>query len=182
MNLLPVINVIYNNIAKTLAVQDITGFYNVTTNPTGYGAPNLIRSNITDARLIVNLNDEIFLEHDVTVALRNSLSSTVDFGVLPREIDKDGVYKTFLRVNTFSSFGIATFVNEEVNRLMCTYWARLASNYDIYKKKELEEECVWLESNIQGLLSLQRRGMEAEYINLLGFIEKRFEVNKSLFI
>lgn len=182
MNLIPGINISFNSLNRTISVQDITGFYSPLTNLTGYGGPNIARSAIINATVVVLYGNEPFHIKDVTTLIKNSTTEIVDFGVLDAELDKDGVYKIFLTVNSYRSFIRPLFVNEEVNRLMSMFWSKLAGIHDIYNKKELEEECIWLESNIQGLSALERRGMESEYINLLRFIEKRFEVNQSLIV
>lgn len=180
MSLVPAINVTFNSNTKRITVEDVTGFYNAVTNPTGYGAPNLSRSDILNATIVIRLNNDLFYSRDVRAQIVSSSLPVINFGTLDPILEEDGVYKTFLIVNSFFSFGRLTFVNNEIQSLVSGLWAKLASNYDIYNKKELENECIWLESNIQAFGSLERRGMEPEYINLLRFVQKRIEVNKSL--
>lgn len=180
MSLVPKINVLFDSIQKRISVEDVTGLYNAVTNPTGYGGPNLSRSGIANATILIRLNNTFFYSKDVKAEISSSIQPVINFGVLDPIFEEDGVYKTFLIVDSFFSFGVLTFVNNEVNALMSKFWAKLAQNHDIYDKKELEQECIWLESNIQAFPSLERRGMESEYLNLLRFVQKRFEVNKSL--
>lgn len=180
MSLLVQISVTFDEVAKTITASDTTGFYNALTNPGGYGAPNLDRSEITSASLVIWLNKVYFFSKDVTDIIKTSADAEVDLGEITAEFSEDGAYKIFLIVNSSYSKGSLVFVTEEAKAMMSLYWCKLACIYDIYKKKELEKECIWLESNLQGVPSLERRGLESEFINLLGFIQRRFEVNQSL--
>lgn len=180
MSLLPKIEIVFDNVSKTIKAYDSTGFYDATTNPGGYGGPNVARSALTSASMVIHQNKKYFFSMDVLDVIRTSLDEVVDLGEINATMDEDGVYKVFLIVNLYPSFGKLLFVYENIKKLMSVYWAKLACIYDIYKKKELETECIWLESNIQGLEALDKRSMESEYINLLRFIEKRFEVNEYL--
>lgn len=182
MSLIPKIEVVFDDITKTIQASDTTGFYDPVTNIEGYGAPNLARADIVTASLVIHYNKTFFYAKDVAAIIKASADPIVDLGLIPAVFADDGVYKVFLLINAFPSFGKLVFVNEEVNKQMALFWTKLACIYDVYKKKELEKECIWLESNIQAFPALERRGLESEYINLLRFVEKRFEVNQSLVI
>lgn len=183
--LIPKIKIEYDKSTKKLQITDTTGFYDPTLNPTGYGAPNEERGDVIKATVKILYDKQSFFEKDVTSILSTSIDAEVDLGETG-VIEEDGVYKGMILVNTTTemlmSFPALEFLYENAEKKMSEYWVKLACIYDIYKKKKLETECIWLESNIQGLPALKNRGMESEFINLLRFIQKRFEVTQTLTI
>ena len=80
MSLLVQISVTFDEVAKTITASDTTGFYDALTNPGGYGAPNLDRSEITSASLVIWRNKVYFFSKDVTDIIKTSVDAEVDLG------------------------------------------------------------------------------------------------------
>src|SRR5690554_2056001 len=112
MSLLPKISVVFDDETKTVTITDTTGFYNETSNPGGYGTPNLDRSQITSAQIVIQHNKEPFYSKDVTSIIKASLDAEVDLGPIDAVLEDDGVYRAFLVVNTYPSFGELVFMYE----------------------------------------------------------------------
>ena len=57
---------------STLEIKDVTGFYNVTTNPTGWGTPNLARDFVGTATLEVNIGG-VLTQYNVKSTIADSI-------------------------------------------------------------------------------------------------------------
>ncbi len=57
---------------STLEIKDVTGFYNVTTNPTGWGTPNLARDFVGNATLEVKIGG-VVTQYNVKSIIENSV-------------------------------------------------------------------------------------------------------------
>ncbi len=188
MNFQPKLEIEFDPVEKNVLVKDVTGLYHATTNPEGWGAPNPERTNCT-AKLIFQFNKKEITRVDVSGILHAAVGEEVDFGVyLEGAMEKDGVYRVMIHVKDeisgadFFSFFKYVFKTEEARMMASKFWAKLACIHDIYKKKDLEEECIWIEGNIQGLETLKERSKESQFLNLLGFVNRRIDVNKNLFL
>ena len=71
--------------ADEIQLNDITGAYNVTSNPTGYGAPNDAFADFAHYAIIRKKNVNSVADEDLTIETYNELSAT-EF-VAPRAVD-----------------------------------------------------------------------------------------------
>jgi len=188
MSLIPKITTEFNPDNQSLTITDVTGLYDAATNPSGWGAPNTERNN-AKVYLIFQRDKEILERKDVSSIVAAEAGEEIVFeNYFEGQLDQDSVYRVFYQVadqtteESYYSFGQVTFVFEDIKEKISEFWVKLACIYDIYIKKELEQECIWLESNLAGLQNLKERGRESEFLSLLSFIQKRIDVNISKFL
>jgi len=185
MALIPKISVEFNVENKSFVVKDVTGLFHHETNPGGYGIATVDRPAVINAHVLVQYNKNYQVDIDVTSAIRSSSDEEILlFEHIKGTSLEDGIYRFYLFIESDVGEQISMpaqlFIDEKVRYHASNFWAKLACNYDIYDKRPLETECIWIESNLGILQSLKNRSKESEYLNLLGFITKRIDVNLSL--
>jgi hypothetical protein len=185
MAFVPKIIVEYNKDTKAYSVQDVTGLYDVSTNPNGWGAPNPERNAAgIKAVLKIYYNKEPLSSIDLTNLVTPAILDDIDFGELFQGItEEDGVYTFgyFIELpgqDPYIGWDV-NYLHENIKKLVSEHWFRLSSNKDIYKRKALQKECIELEGYISGIAALHRqRGNEDRFLNLLFAAEKQIKVNQ----
>jgi len=92
------LNVCFAEKCSVLSIKDATGLYNVTTNPTGWGAPNLALGDVTEATISVTPpNSNVATTQDVTTTVQTAsivdgLFSLYNFTTFTSGSLIDGVY------------------------------------------------------------------------------------------
>jgi hypothetical protein len=95
MALIPKIQACVKNNCKTLVIRDITGEYDATDNPGGYGAPNIEIGDVTGSSLIITIpgsNTPITIINPVGLP---TLDTTFEYEVSTSVLSPipDGIYK-----------------------------------------------------------------------------------------
>lgn len=93
MALIPKISLCSKDNCKELLLKDITGTYNVTTNPTGWGAPNLALAGVTEATISITIpghDDAVELDVTSTVTAATIIDGVFVLDTLTMDGDFDG--------------------------------------------------------------------------------------------
>jgi hypothetical protein len=189
--LTPKIEVTRTDKNDCLTIFDITGDYSVT-NPGGWGDPNPEREAITSAKLTLLKNREKISDKSVTNIVQQGMvdgEGKIGFGcVFEGDIKDDAVYQVRYMITDdngdlyfFDDYAVI-YVHDYVERQLSKLWALLARMTDIYNKQDFEKECIWLEANYNGLLTLSRTKNTEQYMSLYNFIIKRLENIKNIYL
>jgi len=84
---------------ESLTIKDITGFYDVTLNETGWGTPNINKSDLTEATLTIVTPTQTY-EENVLETIQDSVFSTYDIFTYTSDSLTDGIYKFTLKLIT----------------------------------------------------------------------------------
>ena len=130
------------------------------------------------------------IQKDVTQTIISNLGEpNFEFDLLSLNTEPDGYYEILFRMSneteinniSYSPARFDLYILEILRRIVSQYWAIYAANTDVYKKKDMEEECHWLEMSILGMEALIAQRKIPEYVNLYNFVRKRTLNNKNLF-
>lgn len=169
-------------------VKDVTGVYSEN-NLGGWGDPNLERTDVYKAQLGLLHNRKVVATSNVTDTVKASASAVIEFGCqFDGKLNKDGVYQVRYLITDeggalfpFDDYQVI-YVNDEIERHISKLWALLARITDVYNRKDLERECIWLDTNLNGLISLCNTKNTEQYLSLYKFIVKRLENIKSVYL
>ncbi len=139
---------------KKTAVSDITGDYDASTNPTGYGTPNLLRSDFAFMAIAYDMNSDTSKEID----LEDYDPTSVSIFTLP--ISNDGYYKLNIYTVPIADYNLSVPTNDIL----------LESDYDVTVKqiKFVENANSQLEKLFKQITDIRRQdGQEADVRELV---------------
>ena len=183
MSLAPKISAVYNIDENEISIKDITGFFDSQNNPGGYKTPNISRDDVAYAYIEIETLQGT-KRINVTDEVKYSTDAEIQFELLSLETEPEGHYyiKYVVSANNEEYIvSIDLYILEILKRIISRYWAIYAANIDVYKKKDMEEECHWLEMSLLGMEALIELRKIPEYVNLYNFARKRTLNNKELF-
>ncbi len=170
-----------------LNVIDVTGIYSAD-NLGGWNSPNVERASITSATLYLLKDGKQIKTVSVLSAVSSAVTDDIDFGcVFNGYINKDGTCQVRYMITDASGEiyydnRSVVYINDYIERQINKMWVLLAQMTDVYNRKDFEQECIWLDTNYNGLMSLCRTKNTASYNNLYGIIIKRLEYIKNKYM
>lgn len=144
---------------SVLRATDITGDYNATTNPTGWGAPNDTPSVITEALINITYVNGTVASIDVTSQLVSAIASDIPFEDIPPTSGttySDQVlnieYQLTNSSGTVYSYKFDTLLTCNAECCVETMWAGLGAKYcDTCNYEQYLKDCELADSLLTGV-------------------------------
>jgi len=171
MALIPKINVCLKSNCTELLIQDTTGAYDPTTNPGGFGAPNIALGSVTSALLTITLPDSTSVTFDI-LSILNSPPTIVDGRFTIDTYDMgdfsssgkfpDGIYEFEYLIDGLYSYHSKTYFFCQTMCCVDKMFAKVAENacgcncdLDKLIKKALFAEAILLSASKSGFSCAQ---------------------------